>query len=268
MIKFENVYFGYEKEKWVVEDLSFSVNKGEFVSLIGCNGSGKSTIARLSSGLLVSQQGKISIDRVYLSEPSDINICRRKVGIVFQNPDNQFIGMTVEEDLAFGLENFNIGREEAHQRVADISKTLKIDKYLNFPPTMLSGGEKQKVAIAGALVLYPEYLVLDEITSLLDPQGREDILRVVQFLIDKKEIGVLFITHRPEEAMKSNKIIVISEGGIAFQGAPKEVFRNVLSLTKIGVSVPPQVLLSYELNERGFGTDISFSEEEILRELC
>jgi energy-coupling factor transport system ATP-binding protein len=268
MIAFENVQFSYEDGNWVLKDLNFEVKEGEFVSIIGSNGSGKSTIARLSSGLLVSQNGKVSVDGNSFNDPIAARAAREKVGIVFQNPDNQFIGMTVEEDMAFGLENFNIAREEAHLRVEEISKALKIDKFLSFPPSMLSGGEKQKVAIAGALVLSPKYLILDEITSLLDPQSSVDILANVKSLVQERGIGVLYVTHKPEEALTSDKIIVISNGTVVLTGSPLEVFRNVSLLEGIGVSVPGAVSVSYRLKEAGLLKSIYFDSTEILRKLC
>jgi len=268
MLAFKSVYFAYEDNDWVLKDLNFEIGEGEFVSIIGCNGSGKSTIARLSSGLLVSQKGEVSVDGGSFSDPSQVRNARKKVGIVFQNPDNQFIGMTVEEDIAFGLENYNVDRVEAHRRVEEISSSFKIDKYLKFPPSMLSGGEKQKVAIASVLALYPKYLVLDEITSLLDPQSRLEILEFVRFIAHERKISLLYITHNPEEAVTSDKMIVISEGKAMFDGPPLEIFKNVPLLENIGVSVPGEASISYRLKEAGLLKDIYFDSKEIIRNLC
>lgn len=268
MLAFKNVYFAYKENDWVLNDLNFEIGEGEFVSIIGCNGSGKSTIARLSSGLLVSQKGEVTVDDDSFSNVSQASNARRKVGIVFQNPDNQFIGMTVEEDIAFGLGNYNIEREEAHRRVEEISSSFKIAKYLKFPPSMLSGGEKQKVAIASVLVLYPKYLVLDEITSLLDPQSRLEILEFVRSIALERKISLLYITHNPEEAITFDKVIVISGGKAMFEGQPLEIFKKVHLLENIGVSVPEEASISYKLTEAGLLKDIYFDSKGIIRNLC
>jgi energy-coupling factor transport system ATP-binding protein len=268
MIEFHDVSFEYEDGKWAVENLKFSLDKGQFVSVIGGNGSGKSTIARLTNGLLLPQKGKIYVDSVPTDDPHLANSIKAKVGIVFQNPDNQFIGMTVEEDIAFGLENLNFNWKEAHQRVMEVSKLLGIEKYLPSPPSFLSGGEKQKVAIAGALVLTPEYLVLDEVTSLLDPVGRKEILLIVKSLVKSQGIGVLYITHNTDEIVDSDYIIAIKKGKIVTEGKVKEVFDNVEYLHSIGVSVPGDIYVSYYLKKRGLlGSDVFF-ENEIIEKLC
>jgi len=169
MIHFKDVSFAYKEGKWAVRHINFTVNKGEFVSIIGGNGSGKSTIARLSDGLLLPQEGSVFVDEMNSHAKKDEFLIKEKVGVVFQNPDNQFVGTTVEEDIAFGLENIGIERVEAKARIKQISSLLGIDKYLHGSPSYLSGGEKQKVAIASVLVMQPDYLVMDEITALLDP---------------------------------------------------------------------------------------------------
>ena len=236
MIRFENVYFAYEKEKWAVENLSFKLEKGEFVALLGSNGSGKSTIARLADGLLLPNKGNVYVDDINSKDAP--HILKSKVGIVFQNPDDQFVGTTVEEDIAFGLENLNIEREEAHRRVHEISRRLNIFKYLKSSPSMLSGGEKQKVAIAGVLAMQPEYLVLDEITALLDPISRKEIFNLVLSIAMENNIGVLYITHISEEVVPIKRIILISNGHMIKEGNGEEIFSDCKLLESAGVSVP------------------------------
>lgn len=268
MINFHEVFFGYENNKWVVENLNFTFDKGQFVSIIGSNGSGKSTIARLTNGLLIPQEGKVFVDGISTSDPKTGSSIVAKVGIVFQNPDNQFIGMTVEEDIAFGLENLNIERAESRRRIIEISKMLDIEKYLYSPPAILSGGEKQKVAIAGALVLTPDYLVLDEVTALLDPTSRKEIVSIVKSLVRNQGIGVLYITHNTEEIMDADYIIAVNKGKIVSEGIVKEVFKDVEYLHSIGISVPGDIYASYNLKKKGLlGRDIFF-EEEIIKNLC
>jgi len=268
MIEFREVFFEYEDNKWAVENLNFSFDKGQFVSIIVGNGSGKSTIARLTNGLLLSQKGKVIVDGITTDDPNIGNSIKAKVGIVFQNPDNQFIGMTVEEDIAFGLENLNVDRNEAHRRVTEVSEMLGIEKYLSSPPSILSGGEKQKVAIAGALVLTPEYLVLDEVTSLLDPISRREIISIVKSLVKNQGIGVLYITHNTEEIVDSDYIVAINKGKIVTKGKAKEVFSNVEYLHSIGVSVPGDIYVSYYLKKRGLLSEDVFFEQEIIKRLC
>ncbi|MGB9695249.1 MAG: ATP-binding cassette domain-containing protein [Caldisericaceae bacterium] len=267
MLAFKNVHFAYEENKWVLNDVSFEVREGEFVSIIGCNGSGKSTIARLSSGLLVSQKGEVAVCGKSFNNVSERSEARAKVGIVFQNPDNQFIGMTVEEDMAFGLENYNVNRLEAHRRIEEISSALKITNYLSFAPSLLSGGEKQKVAIASALVLYPKYLVLDEITSLLDPQSRADIINLVKLIANERNIALIYITHKPEETLTSDKVLVLYNGRVLISGEPMDVFKNVPLLEKVGVATPSEPSLSYKLKEAEIIKNIHFKLEDILKEI-
>ena len=236
MIRFENVYFAYEKENWAVENLNFKLEKGEFVALLGSNGSGKSTIARLTDGLLLPNKGNVFVDGINSKDAPQI--LKSKVGIVFQNPDDQFVGTTVEEDIAFGLENLNVEREEARKRVYEISKRLGIFKYLKSSPSMLSGGEKQKVAIAGVLAMQPDYLVLDEITALLDPISRKEIFNLVRSVAIESNIGVLYITHISEEVVPIKRIILISNGHMIKEGNGGEIFSDYGLLESIGVSVP------------------------------
>jgi energy-coupling factor transport system ATP-binding protein len=265
MIRFENACFAYEEENWAVENLNFSIEKGEFVALIGSNGSGKSTIARLTDGLFLHQKGKVSVDN--LDSKKFSSKLKEKVGLVFQNPDDQFVGTTIEEDIAFGLENMQIPRAEAKKRIKEMANILKIEQYLHSSPSMLSGGEKQKAAIAAVLVMRPEYLVLDEITALLDPVARKEILSFVYSFSKKNKIGVLYITHITEEALLADKAILISRGKIVKSGAPSDIFLDKEFLNSIGISVPLPIYISSYLKELGLFSEIMLSEEEILNKI-
>jgi energy-coupling factor transport system ATP-binding protein len=268
MLEFKDIFFAYEGEKWIVRNLSFSIAQGEFVALLGKNGSGKSTIARLANGLLTSQKGKIYVDGLDTSNPSDTFEVRKSVGIVFQNPDNQFIGMTVEEDIAFGLENINLPKEEAFERITEISEMLQISTYLSFPLNLLSGGEKQKIAIASVLVLRPKYLIFDEITSLLDPINRENIFFTVRKICKDNNIGVLYITHNPEEAVYSDRIEVLFDGTIAREGKPDEILLEVEFLNELGISSPQIAIISNELNKVGIISKATLNLEDLVQKLC
>ncbi len=265
MIRFENVYFSYEESNWAVENLSISIEKGEFVALLGSNGSGKSTIARLANGLFLPNKGAVLIDGKPTSEIREQ--AKAKVGLVFQNPDDQFVGTTVEEDLAFGLENLGIERREAKERIARISELLKIKQYLRSSPSMLSGGEKQKVAIAGILVMQPDYLVLDEITALLDPASRKEIFSLVKDISEERGMGVLYITHISDESLSADKIILLDKGKKIAEGKPFDLLRSFVLLNSAGVSVPDSVFLSEHLQRLKVIKETVLTEEALLSEI-
>ena len=266
MIHFANVYFAYEGDDWAVENLNFTIKKGEFVALIGSNGSGKSTIARLTDGLFLPQKGNVLVDDFNSREYS--SMLKSRVGLVFQNPDDQFVGATVEEDIAFGLENMAIFRDEAKKRIEQATEALGIAQYLHSSPSMLSGGEKQKAAIAAVLVMHPDYLVLDEITALLDPVARKEILRFVYSFAKENNIGVLYITHITEEALLADKVLLLLKGKIVKEGIPGEVLVNERFLNSIGVSVPLPVYISSKLKRFGILDRVVVSEEEIFNKIC
>ncbi|BAL81238.1 ATP-binding cassette domain-containing protein [Caldisericum exile] len=266
MLEFRNVSFSYNGDSWVLRDINFSVEKGEFVSIIGSNGSGKSTIARLSNGLLLSQKGEVFLDGNSLKDIDINRMAKFKVGVVFQNPDNQFVGITVEDDLAFGLENMGLERNQIQMKILEISEKLGIKSFLHFPPSLLSGGEKQKVAIASVLILEPDYIIFDEVTSLLDPINRKMILKTIREISVGK--GVLYITHHPEETVFSDRIIVLNEGYIVKTGTPYEVFGDVDFLASVNVSNLNEAIFSKKLLESGLIERFSLNLEEIVSELC
>ncbi len=261
MIEFDNVYFSYGNG-WAVEDFNLKIKKGEFVALLGSNGSGKSTVARLTNGLFLPDKGNIFIDGKETSKARDE--LKAKVGLVFQNPDDQFVGTTVEEDIAFGLENLAIEREEAKRRIMEIAELLDIKKYLRSSPSMLSGGEKQKVAIAGVLVMQPEYLILDEITALLDPVSRKEIFNFVFSIAKEKNMGVLYITHMSNEALNADRVVLIHQGKKISEGTPQNVFSNFSLVRSCGVSIPDSLYIAEKLSEFGVIPKREYTEKEIL----
>ena len=211
MLSFENVYFAYESEKWVLEDINFALDKGEFVSIIGSNGSGKSTIARLANGLLLSSKGKVLLDGNDLSGPYN-RTAKFKVWLVFQNPDNQFVGITVEDDIAFGLENFGLERSEIQKRIMDISDEFGIKTFLHFPPNLLSGGEKQRVAIARAMINDPAVILADEPTGNLDVDTSQTIHELFFKINKEKGQAIIIVTHSLELAGITEEKFEIKKG--------------------------------------------------------
>ena len=237
-IEIQNLSFAYNNGENVVKHVSLKVHEGQYVSIVGHNGSGKSTLARLIIGLLAPNDGKIYVDGEELTHKSVRNI-RSKIALVFQNPDNQFIGATVEDDIAFGLENRRVPREKMQEIIKNYAKRVGMDEFLEQEPSRLSGGQKQRVAIAGALALDPEIIIFDEATSMLDPKGKSDIKGLISEM--KKynpNLTILSITHDVEEAFLSDEVIVMSQGEIAFKGKPQEVFSNRQALESLHLGVP------------------------------
>ena len=237
-IEVQNLCFSYNESEQVVKHVSFKVHEGSYVSIIGHNGSGKSTLARLMIGLLAPADGKIFIDEQQLTNKT-VRTLRKKVGLVFQNPDNQFIGATVEDDIAFGLENKRVPREEMQNIIKNYAKRVGMDEFLDKEPSRLSGGQKQRVAIAGALALEPEIIILDEATSMLDPKGKSDIKGLIEEMRKfNPGLTIISITHDVEEAFLSDEVIVMSHGEIAFKGKPEEVFANRQALESLNLDMP------------------------------
>lgn len=223
MIKINNLSFAYKNNEQVINDVSLEINKGEFVCILGHNGSGKSTLAKLIVGLLKPSSGEIYIDNTLLTEDS-IDDIRKNIGIVFQNPDNQFVGVTVKDDIAFGLENRRVPREEMLELIDEFSKLVGMESFLEYNPEQLSGGEKQRVAIAGVLASKPEIIIFDESTSMLDPKGVNEVNNVINKLKGTKTI--LAITHNLEEATNADRIIVMNDGKVVLDGKPIDVFKQ------------------------------------------
>ena len=269
MIEFKNVSFSYLSPERidVLKDVDLKIDKGEFVSIIGRNGSGKSTLARLISVLLLPSEGEVFVDGMNTREEENLYKIRRKVGMVFQNPDNQIVSQIVEEDVAFGLENLNFPPDKIREKVDEVLKEVGLFEFKNFPPHFLSGGQKQKLAIAGVLVMEPEYLVLDEPTSLLDPRGRRDVINLI-LKLHKKGITIVLITHRMEEASMSQRVIVLNDGRIEMDGPPQDVFKEVERLRSIDLSVPPLTYLSYLLKKEGYPLEVKlWKRKDLLKEI-
>lgn len=271
ILSFNNVTFSYTPEdkdaRNAVEDVTFSINKGEWIAIVGHNGSGKSTMAKLMSGLLFPQQGEVRIKYDVLTEENIWDI-RAQMGMVFQNPDNQFVGATVQDDVAFSLENNGVPHGEMVQRVKTALQQVKMEKFMNHEPHHLSGGQKQRVAIAGALAMQPQILILDEATSMLDPQGREEVLNIVESL--RKEIGltVLAITHDLEEALLADRIIFMNAGKKYAQGTPSEIFALGDELVKFGLDLPFAMKMTKLLQAQGVSlVGQHMTEEELVNDL-
>lgn len=254
IMSFENVTFTYmpddETVKPAVEGLSFSIEQGEWIALVGHNGSGKSTIAKLMNGLLFPQSGTVTTMEQKMSEESLWEI-RSQMGMVFQNPDNQFVGATVQDDVAFALENNGVPHAEMVQRVHESLRQVKMEDYLNHEPHHLSGGQKQRVAIAGALALRPRLLILDEATSMLDPQGRMEVIETIRELRKETGLTVISITHDLEEAALADRIIVMNAGHKQLEGTPETVFFAGNKLTDLGLDLPFAMRMSKLLTEAG-----------------
>ncbi len=269
MISAENVHFSYDGKTEILKGITADIEKGQFVAVLGHNGSGKSTFARLINSILVPTEGKITVLGTDTSDEENLYDIRRKVGMVFQNPDNQIVAAVVEEDVAFGLENTGVPPEEIRQRVDDALKAVGMYEYRKHSPGMLSGGQKQRVAIAGIIAMRPECIVLDEPTSMLDPAGRKDVMNTIKKLCGSYGITVLLITHYMDEAVQADRVIVIDEGRVILDGVPKNVFSNVEILKKAGLDVPQVTELVFKLRKQGIDIDPDvLTEEECVNALA
>ena len=266
MIVLEDIVFGYEENQQVLKNFNLTVNKGEFVTILGHNGSGKSTLSKLLVGLLMPQSGRVLINGEELTEENLFRL-RQNIAIVFQNPDNQFVGSTVRDDIAFGLENKCTLYEEMVSTVEEYAKKVGMFRYLDREPQHLSGGEKQRVAIAGGLALGAELMILDESTAMLDPRGRQEIMFLIKEIAASREKTMLMITHHLDEAIYSDRIIVMNEGEILMDGTPKEVFSNKQLLESVKLDVPFAVKASFELMQKGIIKELCTSDEELMNKL-
>ena len=272
IIKIKNVSFSYpESDTPAIDNISFNVRRGSWTSIIGHNGSGKSTIIRLINGLLVPDESGsplIEVDGIKLTDDTVWEV-RNRVGIVFQNPDNQFVGATVADDVAFGLENRGIPHSEMVKIVPEAIKAVGMSEYANSEPANLSGGQKQRVAIAGILAIKPKIIVLDEATSMLDPEGRNQILSIVQDMKDKYDLTVISITHDIDEANMADQVLVMNDGKLITQGSTKTVFSQVSLLKSIGLDVPFFEQIKEKLQQDAIKLpDNLDSERELINYLC
>ena len=251
VLEVKNLNYKYEKDVDTLNDISFSINKGEYVTLIGHNGSGKSTLAKILCYLLEPTSGEIYLNGEKEDE-KNISMIRKTIGIVFQNPDNQFIGSTVEDDIAFGLENRNIETHKMHELVREYAKKVHMDQFLAKEPSEISGGQKQRVAIAGILALGLKIIIFDEATSMLDPEGVEDIKRLIlNMKKEDKDLTFISITHDIEEAYNSDRVIILNKGKLFKDGKPEDVFSNFNDIKNIGLDLPFAIKIKNSLNEKG-----------------
>ncbi len=269
ILQVENASFSYDKQNKVLKNISFEVNKGEYIAIIGHNGSGKSTLAKLLNGLLIADEGEVKVAGYSAKDKKSLFEVRKRVGVVFQNPDNQIVASIVEGDGAFGPENLGIERKEIGERIHFALNAVGMEEFRKVSPTRLSGGQKQRIAIAGVLALKPEILVLDESTAMLDPQGRKEVLEVVEKLNKEEKVTIIAITHYMEEVVRADRVIVINQGEIVMSGTPKEIFSREEELTAIGLELPPVCQIVKGLKEQGLKLENAvLTEEELWRAIC
>ena len=267
VISIKNIHFNYQDQdtREALSDVSLDIYEGEWLAIIGHNGSGKSTLAKMMNGLLEASSGEIYIDGQLLTEDS-VYEARRKVGMVFQNPDNQFVGTTVEDDIAFGLENIGMPRDEMVRKINTSLEMVRMTKFKEKEPARLSGGQKQRVAIAGMIALAPKVVILDEATSMLDPQGRFEVISTIQQLHKDKGITVISITHDLDEAAQADRVLLMEGGKVNRIGKPSEIFEMGTALVDKGLDVPFSEKLKAILKEKGMNVPNEYLDEEGLVE--
>lgn len=268
LIEFKDVSFSYDietdntnaKKNTVLDGFNLSVEEGSFVAILGHNGSGKSTVAKLTNGILTADKGKITVDGIVADDEESIYDIRRRVGMVFQNPDNQIVSSIVEEDVAFGVENLGIEPRECRRRVDEALKTVGMYDYRLHSPSKLSGGQKQRVAVAGIIAMKPKCIVLDEPTAMLDPSGRKEVIDTVMKLNKEEGITIVLITHYMDEAVKADRVVVMDDGRIMLDGTPRDVFMNVKTMKELSLEVPQSTQLIDELGLKFDNTVLNSSE--------
>lgn len=267
IIDVQHLSFGYDEDTLTIDDISFSIEKGSYTTILGHNGSGKSTIAKLLMGLLEKKSGEIVIGGIPLTEET-LNQVRSQIGIVFQNPDNQFIGATVRDDIAFGLENNCVDPALMNDIINEYAKKVNMYEFLDHEPTKLSGGQKQRVAIAGILAMSPSIIILDEATSMLDPKGRNEINALVHQLNKDKNMTIVSITHDIEEAALSDYVILLSDGHIVDEGRPEEVLMKKEEIESLALDIPFAYKISHGLQKMGISITEQIDREKLVNELC
>ena len=267
VISIKNIHFNYQDQdtREALSDVSLDIYEGEWLAIIGHNGSGKSTLAKMMNGLLEASSGEIYIDGQLLTEET-VYEARRKVGMVFQNPDNQFVGTTVEDDIAFGLENIGMPRDEMVRKINTSLEMVRMTKFKEKEPARLSGGQKQRVAIAGIIALAPKVVILDEATSMLDPQGRFEVISTIQQLHKDKGITVISITHDLDEAAQADRVLLMEGGKVNRIGKPSEIFEMGTALVDKGLDVPFSEKLKAILKDKGMNVPNEYLDEEGLVE--
>ena len=273
MIEIKNVSYSYQKEEVdgrvienkVLDNISLTVKEGEFVAILGHNGSGKSTIAKHMNGILVPGEGECLVDGKNTKDEDKLLEIRSDVGMVFQNPDNQIVAAVVEDDVAFAPENLGVPSEEIRKRVDECLKTVGMYEFRRFQPSKLSGGQKQRIAIASVLAMEPKYIVLDEPTAMLDPQGRKEVVNTIRRINREKNVTVVLITHYMDEAAVADRVVVMDDGQILFDNTPFEVFKEIDTLKNIGLDVPQATELSYILRKKGFNIPHVITVEDCVK---
>lgn len=267
-IEFRNVSFRYHDDSpWVLKNVNFTINSDEWLAIIGHNGSGKSTIAKLMNGLLFPQEGEIYVSGKRVV-PETIWDVRKQVGMVFQNPDNQFVGTTVRDDVAFGMENHGLPRELMVKRIQESLDTVGMQQYEGQEPHRLSGGQKQRVAIASVLAVSPNYMIFDEATAMLDPKGRKEIMQTIRDLQSERSLSVVTITHDLREVTQADRVIVMNDGEVWMEGTPRDVFSKKDQLVEIGLDTPFVSKLAEEMKSAGLPLlREPLNHQELLEEL-
>ena len=268
LIKFDNVSFSYETEdengnpktEKVLENFNFSIEEGSFVAILGHNGSGKSTVAKLTNGILLADEGTVTVDSILARDDDTIYDIRKTVGMVFQNPDNQIVSSIVEEDVAFGVENIGIPSDECRKRVDEALKTVGMYEYRLRTPSKLSGGQKQRVAVAGIIAMKPKCIVLDEPTAMLDPSGRKEVIDTVMKLNREEGITIVLITHYMDEAVKADRVVVMDDGKITLDGTPEQVFSDTNKIKSLSLEVPQSTELVSRLGIKSEKTVLNFDQ--------
>ncbi len=263
IVELKDLTFRYQPddEKPALDQVSLTINEGEWVAIIGHNGSGKSTLAKTINGLLLPENGEVRVKGQTLAE-ENIWAIRRAVGMVFQNPDNQFVGATVEDDIAFGMENQGIPREDMVTRVQEALEQVRMTPFATKEPARLSGGQKQRVAIAGVVALRPDVIILDEATSMLDPEGRFEVIEAVKKIKEKNQLTVISITHDIDEAANANRVLVMKQGRLIKEGTPEEIFSAGPELIELGLDLPFPEKLKLALKAQGLEVPSQYLTEE------
>ena len=274
MIECRNLVFKYtvsenQEEKIAINDVNLQITEGEFIAILGHNGSGKSTMAKHMNALLIPTDGKMLVNKMDTSDMNNLWNVRETAGMVFQNPDNQLVATIVEEDVAFGPENLGVPPEEIRKRVDEALERVGMSKYKKHAPHLLSGGQKQRIAIAGILAMQPKCIIFDEPTAMLDPSGRKEVLDTIIDLNRNYGITVILITHYMDEAAKADRIVVMDKGKLILDGKPRDVFSNVEKMKNIGLDVPQVTELSYELQKVGINIDTRILDvNEMVNAIC
>lgn len=263
IISLDHIHFKYQPDDtdYALKDISFSISRGEWVAIIGHNGSGKSTLAKTINGLLLPESGTVKVGEYQLKEENIWQI-RHMVGMVFQNPDNQFVGATVEDDVAFGMENQGVPRDEMVTRVENALKKVRMSEFADREPARLSGGQKQRVAIAGIVALRPDIIILDEATSMLDPEGREEVIETIKEIKEESNLTVISITHDIDEAANASRVLVMRQGELFKEGRPEEIFSAGPELVELGLDLPFPEKLKLALKEQGINVPDEYLTEE------